>query len=512
MFARRLFLIIVGFLAISPLYGRRQSQKIIFTVEKERKIQGLSISPNDYLEFNSDGMLLLARCKKTTNYYNTTWPQNTTFEFNKYGYLESCTFYSTVVVHGFPCKQKVEWSPQGKPLSFTLAKPHKINGYLCDIYYVRLSQSGKIRYCKLAKNRNIDGYPCAPEIVRFSDVGRLTSFTLAEDRVMNNILFHKGSQIFLHRNGNIWKCIISKTTKIEEFLVGTYNMPEIYFYENGQVERFHLLKPATIKGYACAARHTGFYPSGKLHYAQLRNREKIQGMYCNAADISFYKNGNLKSCVLTKPVLLGGIWGTGKSGFHTSGNFRYCEIAQDIKLGKVSLVAGDHVTLDDENKIINCWLSRKRNILGKTLKKSTNIWFYKNAKIKSIGAQQILRIQGYLCQGYNKIHFHNNGKIKEFISAENIILDNLSFPANTHLVFRQNGEPARATYIPYSYEPPKYVSRKYTPIKINEVVIPNNIDVVAFVKKIFYEHISQLAQKTIVIQGTTLFDENGKRK
>ncbi|WP_372365376.1 hypothetical protein [Candidatus Uabimicrobium sp. HlEnr_7] len=54
------------------IFANKQRKKIIFAVEKQRKIQGFPVDPNDYLEFNSDGALLLLRRQKPTAIYNVT--------------------------------------------------------------------------------------------------------------------------------------------------------------------------------------------------------------------------------------------------------------------------------------------------------------------------------------------------------------------------------------------------------------------------------------------------------
>ena len=449
------FLVFLGFVLVNFAFSQTnifyQNKKIVFSVAKERKIQGFSVAPNDYIEFNSNGTLILLRRKKTTRVHDITWPQNTTFIFDKKGRIQSCSFYSTMTIQRFPCERKVAWYPSGKLQSFRLARPYRINGYLCNAYEVELFPNGKIGYCELAEKTTIDGYPCASDIVRFLNTGRLSSFTLSEDKKINGILFHKGSQIDLYPNGRILKCKVSRTTKIKKFLVGTYNMPEIYFHPNGQVERFHLLKPNNIEGYACAASYTTFYPDGKLQYTQLARPQKIQGIYCKAKDTSFYQNGDLKSCVLERSILRSGILGTGKSGFYPTGNFRYCQAARNVNIGNISVLVGDHITLDKYNNITSCWLSKARKIIGQVLKKGTTISFYKNENIESISLQQTLRIQGYLTSAGRKVHFYKNGKLKECVIAERMKLNGQFFSVGTHIAFLQKWQTSKSHLVALCY-------------------------------------------------------------
>ena len=518
---------LAGLFAISFLYAQSEkkihlfdsgNEELVFHVEKNRKIQNVNILTDDSLTFRSDGLIDSITRHTKTNVYNITLPKKTTFYFSRKGmtyysndkeeYLVSCKFTSTVVVNGFPCTKEIIWFPNGKIHKFVLAKPYEVGGYCCDAKSVEIFENGKIASCTLrkktridgylcsarrivkffkdgkiascilARETRVDGYLCAAERIEFSENSQLIRFTLAEDKLINSILFHKGSVITLGSNGKILSCRVSKTTKIKNFLVGTYVRDEIEFYSNGQVKSFGLLKPAVIDGYFCRGGYVTFHPNGKLKYATLVTPQKIKGLHCEANDISFYSNGHVKTCYLAKEKMQNGISGFAHSGFYLNGNFKYTRMAKNIKIKNIFLHIGDAVILNDKGTLTYYFLEKEREIFGKKFKKGTGFYLYKDGKIKSIVLQQTMRIQNYLCRSHQQIDFYKNGNLKTCILAETVKINNRSFLYGTQLYFYENGK-FKNFQSPQKY---KIATKYFVPTKYKKIIIPDNVNVREFVQ------------------------------
>jgi len=237
-----------------------------------------------------------------------------------------------------------------------------------DMSYAKYE--GEFYSFNISENEIIDGIPCSKDkkISVFEKSFKLKTATLSRDHPIKTksfpkgTLISKGSEVTFYEDGKIKEIHFSKKytiPKIPGSHLKNIETNKVTFRKNGRLERVALANDGPL-GHAGSL--VGFDKDGKPEYVILNKDYPIQGVPCAASS----------SLSVT--------------GFHKNGRLKRTKLSTDHTIGNNTFPAGTAVTFDENRKL----------------------------KEADLYASVIHIIDGYPCEKYSKVTFHNNDRLKTF--------------------------------------------------------------------------------------------------
>ena len=163
---------------------------------------------------------------------------------------------------------------------------------------VKYHPNGQISHARMLKPMEISGFPCK-NWVAFSPNGKLIAFDSASIVKVGQDRIPTGSRFALYETGEIKHILLAEITRIQGYLCVGYGVesPEINFWQNGKLKSAYLKKATLING--LTAKPGSFSPvqfaeDGSLTKLTLHKAATVEGKSYKAGSIlSFGTGGKL---------------------------------------------------------------------------------------------------------------------------------------------------------------------------------------------------------------------------